>query len=166
MATLKRNLPVIILAATVVFMVVTFAFNLGKFKPPGGRIEIVLDQQTKIENYIKVDAQPVRIVPYKFIIFDIRIESFQNPDALKLDPMEVCLLEDDEGNPYTPREWELTSQGDYHKAGRLTFVYPYDVPSRITLYFFDMDEMAFTWTIDQSDSPQTTEEQATQNSEE
>ena len=107
---------------------------------------IILPKQSQVENYIKLDIQPIISEKKNTISFKINIETFQNQKFMEEDLQEITLMEDDLGNPYQPINWIKETATDYSKTGELTFPFNKNIQS-IKLSFFDIEEIIFNWEI-------------------
>jgi hypothetical protein len=108
---------------------------------------INLEKKVLIENLIKIEAQPIRYNAGESIVFKIKLESFENADLLALSPLDIALLQDDEGTPYLPIEWEIQSKNEHKIGGTLTFPADFKKPATIKLSMYEHKDTYLEWTI-------------------
>jgi len=85
------------------------------------------------------------------VTFHIAMESYQNLDAIKADPLETTILTIQGDLPFKPTHWKETNHDDYHLEGYLTFAINRR-PTHLKLSIFEMEERVFEWKLDPGSS--------------
>jgi hypothetical protein len=130
-----------ILTASLFILLLVLGSSCGKkvIKKPQ-----LLQKISQVQNYTKIEVQPIISEKKETIIFKTKIETFQNQAFLEEDLTTVTLLEDNFGKPYQALQWKKEMSSDYSKTGILTFPYNKEI-TNIKLSFFDSEEIIFEW---------------------
>jgi len=104
------------------------------------------EAKSSIANQLKIDAQLTKITPGKHIQFFVQLETYQNPDILTVDPLTICLLQDENQTPYKPTSWDNEKHTDHTISGTIHFPCPPTL-KKATLSIFEREERTFEWAI-------------------
>ncbi len=141
---LLRSSLIVAALGLAIFLFITIRVPLSKTHH---EVLLNLPPQSSIENYLKIDAKPIKIIQNKDIVFNVRLESYQNPDILDLDKIDMALLEDSAGNMVKPTVWKELKHDDYSQEGLLVFPLPSESPKTVRLIIFELVERSFKWTL-------------------
>ena len=105
--------------------------------------------QSNKQNSVRVDVQPVQLLPGKPAKFEIRMNTHSGD--LSQDMVAVCTLKDNSGREYRPTNWDGSPPGGHHRSGVLEFPEIGDAAKSITLVIrevADVPERVFNWSIE------------------
>ncbi len=141
----KRKFFPRILILILLIGLIPFLYFKVKLPSKAQDITLNLSHQTSIENYLKIDVKPIQITQNKEIVFSVQLESYQNPDILDLDKIEMALLEDNDGNVTKPTVWKEIKKTQYLRSGLLYFPLSVEQAKSIKLTIFELEERNFEW---------------------
>ena len=109
-----------------------------------------LQSLSTVENALKIDVGVDKLTDTE-VTFHVAMESYQNLDAIKADPLETTILIIQGDAPFKPVRWKESKHDDYHREGYLTFILNRR-PTVLKLSVFEMEERVFEWKLDPGSS--------------
>jgi len=126
---------------------------LGYFllKPKGNQkvinTYIKLPTQERIVHETKYRLTPSFDPKSRQVKLNIVIESFQNPEALAEQPIDILGIEDNLENSYIPIKWNEEEKTPHKIQGSLIFPSISKTAQKMTFKIFSFDVEEFTWPI-------------------
>lgn len=96
-------------------------------------------------NGLRLTIRPVS-VSNRAVAFKVKMESYQNTDPIRANPLDIMLLTIQDDIPFREAVWASHSQQSYSREGTITFEVD-RLPSVIRLSVFEMEERLFEWDI-------------------
>jgi hypothetical protein len=144
MANLKKKLRLIPL-----IIIIAIGFYVS-FKTPDQPTHIKplnhLPPITKMTHHTKISITPHQFIPNKSLSFLVTLSSF-NDENLQNSPINRIILTDQNDFPYQASNWETTTTTSHEIEGILSFKIHTKKPEKITLYYFNPDEVTFSWDL-------------------
>ena len=134
--TLKKHIPEIAVALAIV-MTTLWAVNAVAF-----------ERQSNRGNGVRVDVQPVQLVPGKPAKFKIKMNT--HSVELNQNLLNISSLRDEQGREYRIEKWDGSEPGGHHRNGVLSFSELAPNPGVVTLVISDIANVparTFTWPV-------------------
>lgn len=134
--TLKKHIPEILVALAIV-MTTLWTVNAVAF-----------ERQSSRGNGVRVDVQPVQLLPGKPAKFKIKMNT--HSVELNQDLLNISTLKDARGREYRTEKWDGTEPGGHHRSGVLSFAELAAHPGVVTLVIRDIADVparTFTWPV-------------------
>lgn len=144
-----RNILIWLSVAVLLSSAAFIALTPGQSSPAPGRT-IQLEGITSEGNGVSVTAKPFPVASGTPVQFEIAVDTHSG--ALDFEMSAIALLQDSNGNTYTPTDWEGSPPGGHHRSGTLAFPALSGNPESIKLVLREVGgvpERTFQWKLTQ-----------------
>ena len=115
-------------------------------RPPLVTINVAkIQPKITIANELRMMVQPVA-VSNREVSFKVRLESYQNTDAVRANPIDIMMLTIQEDIPFRDATWSDHHHSDYRREGVISFKVD-RLPQLLRLSVFEQEERLFEWDI-------------------